>query len=49
MRGRTMFACAALAGAITVSVTAVALAGDNNSGFTTHASRSRCAAPTADR
>ncbi len=35
MRGRTMFACAALAVAITVSVTAVALAGDNNSGFTT--------------
>jgi len=30
-----MFACAALAVAITVSVTAVALAGDNNSGFTT--------------
>jgi hypothetical protein len=35
MRGRTVFACAALAVAITVSVTAVALAGDNNSGFTT--------------
>jgi hypothetical protein len=35
MRGRTMFACAAFATAITVSVTAVALAGDNSSGFTT--------------
>jgi hypothetical protein len=35
MRGRTMFACAALAAGITVSVTAVALAGDNTSGFTT--------------
>jgi hypothetical protein len=35
MRGRTVFACAAFATAITVSVTAVALAGDNSSGFTT--------------
>ena len=35
MRGRTMFACAALATTVTVSVTAVALAGDNSSGFTT--------------
>jgi hypothetical protein len=35
MRGRTIFACAALAGAITVWATAAALAGDNNSGFTT--------------
>jgi hypothetical protein len=35
MRGRTWFACAALATTIAVSVTAVALAGDNSSGFTT--------------
>jgi hypothetical protein len=35
MRGRTVFACAAFATAIPVSVTAVALAGDNSSGFTT--------------
>jgi hypothetical protein len=35
MRGRTIFACAVFAVATTVSVTAVALAGDNNSGFKT--------------
>ena len=35
MRGRTIFACAVFAVATTVSVTAVALAGDNTSGFET--------------
>ena len=35
MRGRTIFACAVFAVAIAVSVTAVALAGDNSSGFKT--------------
>ena len=35
MRRRTILACAALAAAITVSGTAAALAGDNDSGFKT--------------